>query len=507
MSEIEKIIKLKSQSGLSVRQISHALKLKKSTVSDYLRRFRESGLTFEKLQELSEREIVSALFSEKVRAERRIHVRMPDYIRMHTELKKRHVTRQLLWEEYRATNPKGYGYSQYCQLYKDWSKTLSISMRQIHKAGEKMFVDFSGLKGEVTDPTTGEIEKVDIFVAALGASGYTFAEARRDQRKHSVINAHIHSFDYFDGVPEMIIPDNMKVAVNKADRYDPDINETYQDMADHYGTVVLPARPYRPKDKPKVELSVKLVQRWILARLRHRVFFSIEELNEAICLLLDDLNNRKIKKLNKSRRELYEELDRPALKPLPQSPYVFQEYKRRRVNVDYHIELNKAYYSVPYQLVGKEVEARYTATAVEIFYQRKRIAVHERLYRIGAYSTQREHMASAHRIYAEWKPSRLIKWGLSYGKNTGELIQNIMENRPHPEMGFRTCLGILNTAKHYEDRESIELASRKMIELKSYRVKHFKAILKNKTYRKSGDVNPLTMPLDHDNLRGAAYYK
>jgi len=509
MSEIEKIIRLKSQSGLSIRQISQALNLRKSTVSDYLRRFKASGLTSEGLKELSDHQLVQALFPEKISTERTTRTERPDFSRMHTELKKRHVTRQLLWEEYRESKPAsaGYGYSQYCQLYKDWSKTLSISMHQIHKAGQKMFVDFSGLKGEVADCRTGEITEVEIFVAALGASGYTYAEAIRDQRKPSIITVHNHSFEYFGGVTEMLIPDNMKAAVNRADKYDPDLNETYQDMAEYYGTVILPARPYHAKDKPKVELSVKLVQRWILARLRHRVFYSIEELNEAIYSLLDDLNNRKIKKIEKSRRELYEELDRPALKPLPVSPYVFREFKRCRVNIDYHIELGKVCYSVPYQLVGKEVEVRYTATAVEIFYQRKRVAFHERLYRVGAYSTQSEHMASAHRLYADCRPSRLIEWGLSFGKNTGELIQTIMETKPHPEVGFRICMGILNTAKLQPDPESVELASRKMMELQSYRVKHFKAILKNKTYLKPVDMNPLTLPLYHDNLRGAEYYQ
>ena len=515
MSEIEKIVRLKSQSGLSIRQISQALNLRKSTVSDYLRRFKESGVTLERLKELSDQQLVKALFPEKVSAERTSsRAEMPDFVRMHTELKKRHVTRQLLWEEYRESNPDGYGYSQYCQLYQDWSKKLSISMHQIHKAGEKMFVDFSGLKGEIADPQTGEITEVEIFVAALGASGYTYAEAIRDQRKSSIITVHNHAFEYFGGVTEMIIPDNMKAAVNRADQYDPDLNENYQDMAEYYGTVILPARPYHPKDKLKVELSVKLVQRWILARHRHRVFFSIEALNEAIHSLLDDLNNRKIKKIEKSRRELYEELDRPALKPLPQSPYIFREFKRCRVNIDYHIELSKSYYSVPYQLVGKEVEARYTATAVEVFYQRKRIAVHQRLYRVGAYSTQSEHMASAHRIYAGLKPSRLIEWGLSYGKHTGELIQTIMANKPHPEIGFRICLGILNMAKLQPDPESVELASRTMMELQSFRVKHFKSILKNKTYlfarnslEKPVAMNPLTLPLYHENLRGAEYYQ
>jgi len=506
MSDIEKIIRLNQQSGLSIRQIASALSLRKSTVSDYLRRFRDSGLDLEQIKELSDQQILQSLFPEKVSSDN-IQKPLLDYKRIHLELKKRHITRQLLWEEYRESNSHGYGYSQYCQLYKDWAKTLSISMHQIHKAGEKMFVDFSGLKGEVVNSQTGEIEKAEIFVAVLGASGYTFAEACRDQSQHSVINAHNHAFHYFGGVPEMIIPDNMKASVNRADKYDPDLNATYQDMADHYGTVVIPARPYRPKDKPKVELGVKLVQRWILARLRHRMFFSIEELNDAIYSLLDDLNSRKIRKIARSRRDLYEELDYFALKPLPVSPYVFREFKRCRVNIDYHVDLDKVYYSVPYQLVGKDVAVRYTATTVEIFYQRKRVAVHQRHYRIGFYATESAHMASAHRLYAEWKPSRLIEWGQRYGRHTGELIRTIMESRPHPEIGFRICLGILNAAKRQPDPENVELAARKMIELKSYRVKHFKAILKNKTYLKPAEVNPLSLPLCHDNLRGAAYYQ
>ncbi len=358
----------------------------------------------------------------------------------------------------------------------------------------------------MTDPKTGIVEEVEIFVAVLGASGYTYAEASRDQTKQSFVNSHNHAFKYFGGVTEMIIPDNLKSAVTKASRYDPDLNETFQDMAEHYRTVILPARPYRPKDKGKVELSVKLVQRWILARLRHQTFFSIEELNETIWFLLDDLNNRKMKKLEKSRRQLFEELDSPALKPLPVYPYELREFKLCKVSIDYHIELMKCYYNVPYQLVGKEVDVRFTATVVEVFYQHKRVAFHKRLYRIGAYSTQKEHMASSHRVYAEWTPSRLINWALSFGKNMGELVKTIMEVKPHPEMGFRTSLGIINTAKKY-DKEAVELAARKMIELKSYRVRHFRSILKNKTYLTVRKQYDLTLPQKHENLRGALYYK
>jgi len=507
MKKIRTIIRLKEVNKLSLGLISNVVKVSKSTVSEYIVKYGGSGLTLEDLDNLSDREIYSVLYPQEKESDNRSYKKPPDFSIIHRELKKRHVTRQLLWEEYRQVNPDGYAYSQFCQSYKDWSKPLNISMRQNHKAGEKMFVDYSGLKGEITNSKTGEVEGVEIFVASLGASGYTYAEACRNQKKQSYINSHNHAFQYFGGVPEMIIPDNLKSAVIKADWYDPDLNETYQDMAEHYGTVILPARPYRPKDKGKVELAVKLVQRWILARLRHHTFFSIEELNDQILFLLDLLNDKKIRKLGKSRRELFEELDRPALKPLPASPYVLREFKRCRVNIDYHIELEKAYYSVPYQLVGKEMDVRFEATTVEIFHQHKRVAIHNRIYQPGGSSTKKEHMASSHRAYAEWTPSRMITWGASIGNNTANLFEEIMESKQHPEMGFRTCLGIMNCAKHYQDKQAIELTSQKMIELKSYRVKHFKSILQNKTYlvMKKETVN--IFPQDHSNLRGANYYK
>ncbi|MCG2714742.1 MAG: IS21 family transposase, partial [Candidatus Marinimicrobia bacterium] len=296
-----------------------------SVISKRCLRHKQSGLKLASLDGLNDSRIYESLFPVKTDAEKKHQKPLPDFSKIHTELKRRYMTRQLLWEEYRQAYPDGYGYTQFCQLYKNWSKSLTISMRQIHKAGEKMFVDYSGLKWKVTDPKTGIVEEVDIFVGVLGASGYTYAEANRDQTKQSFINSHNHAFKYFGGVTEIIIPDNLKSAVSKASRYDPDLNETFQDMAEHYGTVILPARPYRPKDKGKVELSVKLVQRWILARLRHQTFFSIEELNEAIWFLLDDLNNRKMKKLEKSRKQLFEELDSPALKPLPVYSYELRE--------------------------------------------------------------------------------------------------------------------------------------------------------------------------------------
>ena len=306
---IKTILKLHLESKLSFRQISNALSIPKSTVTDYVRRLQSAGITLRELDAVSDVEVYRQLFPETYSESPCRKRVLPDFTWIHTELKGKSVTRQLLWEEYREEHPGGLAYSQFCNLYGEWQKKLDISMRQVHKAGERMFVDYSGLKGEVIDPETGEIRKVEIFVAALGASGYTYAEASSSQKKHSFILSHARAFNYFGGVPEIVVPDNLKSAVTRSDRYEPVINETYREMAEHYGTVIIPTRPYKPKDKAKVELSVKLVQQRILARIRQRQFFSIEDLNEAIWELLDELNDRPIKKLNKSRRELYEYYD------------------------------------------------------------------------------------------------------------------------------------------------------------------------------------------------------
>ncbi len=509
LRDIKRLLKLHYRSDLSVRQIGKALNKPKSTVSDYITRFEKSNLTSEDLEKKSDHEIYTALFPEECkRPKQRVTKILPDFIKIHLELKKKYVTRELLWKEYKELYPDNhYGYTHFCNLYNAWQKRTSVTMRINHKAGEKMFLDFSGLKWNYIDKESGESIEVDIFVATLGASGYTYAEATMNQSKPAFIATCVNAFEFFEGITEILVPDNLKSAVTKANLYDPKLNETFQDMADHYGSVVIPARPYRAKDKAKVELSVKLVQRWVLARIRHRQFFSLAELNQAIFELLGYFNSRIIKRYGKSRLELYQELDKPALKPLPSRRYVYREFKTCKVNIDYHVEIDGCFYSVPYQLAGRRVSAIYTINNIEIYHNNKRVALHVRRYKKGSFATKEEHMASAHRAYAKWSPSRLINWARTFGEHTQKLISEILQSKPHPEMGFRTCMAILNTAKKHNDLQAIELTSKKMLALKCYKVKHFRDILKNKTYNDTQDQSVKLYPVIHENVRGHSYYQ
>lgn len=505
MRDIKRIIQLHEAGGLSVREISRALGIARSTVADYLRRYKESGLRLADFAGEDAEALYCRLFGPVPVREKKACKALPDFAEIHQELKHKHVTRLLLWEEYRQAHPEGYGYSQFCELFRHWCGKLSISMRQVHKAGEKTFLDYSGLKVDITDPQSGETYPAEVFVAALGASGYTYAEASADQTLESYIDSNIHAFEFFGGATQILIPDNLKSAVTKADRYEALLNESYRDMAEHYGAVIIPARPYTPKDKPKVELSVKLVQRWILARLRHRQFFSIEELNRAIRELLHDFNRRKIKKFGKSRYDLYLALDLPALKALPARPYRLRRFKIARVNVDYHVEVGKSYYSVPYQLIGKVMEIRYSQTLVEIFYNNKRITIHARLHQAGAYSTQPEHMSAAHRAYADQTPERLVAQAAHFGEKTKQLVEAILLKKPHPQMGVRSCVGIFKAAGHLSS-EVMEAVCARMLELESFKLEHFKSILKHKTYLPKQVPAATTPSGDHENIRGEHYY-
>jgi transposase len=505
MRKIKKVIELYCNTSLSNRDIERASQLPRSTVNDYIKRFKDSKLIFDELSELSESEVYQKLFCEPVKQRGKTK---PDFAKINRELRRKNITRQLLWEEYKEQYPEGMGYTQFCYHLSEWQKMLNVSMRQIYKAGEKLFIDYSGLKGEITDRKSGQKTLVDIFVATLGASSYTYAEASANQRLESFINSHVNAFEFFEGVPQILVPDNLKSAVTKAYRYDPLINGSYQDMADHYNTVVIPARPYSPKDKSKVELAVKLVQRWILAKIRNEIFFTVEYLNKRIRELLDYYNGKKIKKLGKSRKELFLELDKPVLAALPTVRYEFKNVRWRRVNLDYHIEVEGSYYSVPHQLTGKEVLAKYNQRVVEISYNNKIISLHPRLCDDNQASTNKEHMPDSHRRYAEVSPSSLIEQAKAIGPQTGRLVHKIISEDKHPEKGYRSAYGILKVARKHKNDKEVELASAKMLAFDIKRVFHFESILKRKTWQRTEDETILLPEINpgSENIRGNGYY-
>jgi len=413
----------------------------------------------------------------------------------------------LLWDEYKALYPDGYQYSQFCDLYRAYAKKLDISMRQIHHAGEKLFVDYCGQTVPVIDKSTGEVHDCQIFVAVLGASNFTYAEATYTQGLPDWTSSHVRALEYIGGVPEILVPDNLLSGITKACRYEPGVNRTYQELTVHYGTVVIPARVRKPKDKAKVEAGVLLVQRWILAALRNRAFFSLRELNAAIRELLSKLNSRPFKKLPGSRMSRFLEIDKPALRPLPAVPFEYAEWKiKKRSGIDYHIEVDGHYYSVPYQLRNEYLDIRLTESIAEVFFHSKRVASHIRSYAKGRYTTIPEHMPKAHREYAEWTPERVIRWASETGKSTADLVTAILAKNLHPQQGFRAALGIITLAKKF-GKERVEAACKRALAIGGISFRSVKSILET-----GMDKKPLPEPktaspaITHSNIRGAEYY-
>lgn len=505
MRKTKEILRLHWGVGLGKRQISRACNVSPSTVVDYIRRAEGAGLAWPLPDDMDDTTLEALLFPPEP-PQKTFCRPMPCLEEMHRELRKKGVTLQLLWMEYKEKYPEGYQYSQFCEIYRRWAKRLDLSLRQEYRAGEKMFIDFAGKGIPIVNPVTGEIKEAEIFVAVLGASNYTYAEAVESQSLPSWIGAHVRAFEYFGGVTEILVPDNLKSGVTKACRYEPDLNPTYLDLAMYYGTAVIPARVNRPKDKAKVEAGVLLVTRWITAALRNHTFFSIAELNDAIRELLERLNTRKFKKLNTSRKDLFETIERPSLKPLPFSPYQYAEWKKATVNIDYHIEVDGHFYSAPYQLVRKQVEVRITASIIEILYQGKRIATHQRSYRKGKFTTINDHRPKSHQRYLEWTPSRIIAWAEKTGPSTTKLIETIMSSKPHPEQGFRSCLGILTLGKKYS-AERIEAASKRALHISAHSYRSVKSILQSNLDRVPlPGQKEVTAVVDHDNIRGKQYF-
>jgi len=505
MRKIREVLRLYLGLGLKKRQIARSCNISHSTVLEYIRRAERAGLGWPLPEGLDDAAIESRLFAPLVISRSCVRP-MPEMDYIHRELRRDGVTLQLLWSEYKDKEPAGYQYSQFCERYRRWAGRLDVVLRQEHRAGEKLFVDYAGSTMPVVDRTTGEIMAVQIFVAVLGASSYTYAEATLDQSLPNWISSHIRAFEYFGGTTDILIPDNLKSGVTRTCRYEPDLNPTYHDCAAHYGAAVIPARPYKPRDKAKVESAVLVVTRWIIAALRNRTFFSLSELNEAIGGLLERLNTRKFKKLNTTRRELFETIDKPALKPLPAERYEYAEWKKATVNIDYHIEVEGHYYSVPYQLVCKKVEARLTFRTVEVIYNGRRIATHARSHVRGRFTTIGDHRPKSHQKHLEWTPSRIIRWAEETGPSTAELFKNILSTRPHPEQGFRACLGILRLRKKHSP-ERLEAACRRAISIRSYSYRSVKSILESCLDRLPLLEEKVALPdITHNNIRGGGYY-
>lgn len=505
MRKIREVLRLKWENGCSIRQIARSCNISHSTVREYLFRAQRAGLTWPLPPELDDTSLESVLFppTELPLAKSRSMLPM-EYI--HSELKRKGVTLQLLWYEYKENYPEGYQYSRFCERYRLWVKKLDLCLRQPYRAGEKLFVDYAGQTVPIVNPHTGEVKEAQIFVAVLGASNYTFAQASDSQSLPCWIKSHVDALSFFGGVPEIIVPDNTKAAVTHPCRYEPDINPTYLDLAQHYGATVIPARTLKPRDKAKVEAGVLVAERWILASLRNRTFFSLAELNQAISERLTILNNRRFKKLNTTRRELFETTERPALRPLPPRPYQYAEWKKRTVHIDYHIEVDGHYYSVPYQLVGHHVDVRLTGHTVEVLFKNKRVASHPRSYQRGQFTTRMEHRPKSHQRYLEWTPSRIIGWAEKIGPHTQELVTRILESRPHPEQGFRSCLGIMRLGKRYP-LERLEAACLRALKIHALSYKSVASILKTGLDKQPCEQNPKAKVIAHPNVRGTHYYR
>jgi transposase len=508
MRSIREILRLKFGQKLSNRAIAKSCAVSHTVINHYVLRAVEAGLTWPLSDSLDDAALEQLLHPAKGEPiNQKGDKEMPSMQYLYQELKRKNVTLQLLWYEYRQANPQGHAYSWFCEQYRRWRKTLDVTMRQEHRAGEKLFVDWAGQTMPIQDGRTGEVRQAQIFIACLGASSYTYAEARLSQSLEDWTAAHVNAFAFFSGVPEIVVPDNLKAGVTKACRYEPELNPTYLELARYYGVAIIPARVKRPKDKAKVESAVGFAERFILAALRNRTFFSLAELNAAITEKLTELNNRKFQKLDASRRELFEQLDKPALKGLPAQPWEYAWWKRATVNIDYHIELERHYYSVPYQLVGKSVDVRVTAATVEVLHKNKRIASHRRSTHKGGFTTIAEHMPERHKKYLEWTPARIIKWAGETGPNTQKLVAAILSSRPHPQQGYRSCLGILRLSNLY-GAQRLEAASARAFAIGACSYKSIESILKTGLDRQQLSTQSRTaqLPRAHENLRGKNYY-
>jgi transposase len=505
MRKIREALRLCLAEGLSPRQAGIATGLPRTTVRRYVERAAEVGLAWPLPSDMDDRALEERLYGRAAPppADERT---IPDWALVHRELRRKSVTLALLWTEYRANCPDGFGYTWFTEHYRAWAGRLDVVLRQDHRAGEKLFLDFAGQTIPITDPLSGEIWQAQLFVAVLGASNYTYAEALPSQAEVHWTAAHVRAFEFMGGAPAILTPDNLKAGVIKPHRYEPILNASYAELAAHYGCAILPARPKKPRDKAKVESGVLVTERWIAAALRNRTFFSIAEANRAIRERVAWLNNRPFKKLAGSRASLFAELDRPALRPLPATPYEYATWKQAKVSIDYHVDVDRHYYSVPYTLVGEQADVRASARTVEVFVRGRRVASHLRSSAVGRHTTEDAHMPESHRRHLEWTPGRLIAWGEQTGPATGALVAAIMASRPHPEQGFRSCLGIFRLGRRHGP-ERMEAACARALAVGAISYRSIDSILKAGLDRAPlPEPAPVRVTRDHPNVRGPGYY-
>ena len=505
MRRIKQLLTMHFGAGASTRAIGRELGIAPSTVREYLGRATVAGISWPLAADVTDESLVARLFvNAGVRAGARFHAE-PDWPALVRELKRPGVNLLVLWDEYREVHPEGYAYSRFCQLFREFERRLSPTMRQQHVAGDKAFVDYSGKRVPIADPATGEVRLAEIFVAVLGASNLTYAEATWTQSLPDWIGAHVRMFRFYGAAPRLLVPDNLKSGINKASFYDPEVNRSYAAMAAHYSVGILPARPKRPRDKAAVEAGVRFAQSYILGRLRNVTFFSLAECNAAIAGAVERMNGREMRRLGVSRRQLFETVERPLMQALPQDDYEYAEWHLARVGIDYHVEVQGFLYSVPHSLLREQVDTRATPRTIEIFHRGKRVAAHARRYGGQRHGTLPEHMPSAHRRYAEWTPERLQRQALGIGPNTEALIIAVMARRPHPEQGFRTCLGVLRLFRGI-DAARAETVSLRAVEIGALTYASVASILKHRLDRSASPQAADGTPLLHANIRGPRYY-
>lgn len=502
MRKIREVLRLKAD-GFSKRRIAASLGISATAAMECVQRARRAGLKWPLPEDLSDEALEQRLYPPQPATKEQRP--LPKWAEIHRELKRPGVTLQLLWLEYREQHPDGYAYSRFCDLFREWEKRVSPTMRQTHIAGERMFVDYSGTKLQLIERTTGEVLTAELFVAVLGASNFTYAEATWTQSLPDWIGSHIRAFSYIRGVTAMIVSDNLKSGITKACFYEPNVNRTYQEMADHYDTAIVPARPNKPKDKAKVEVGVQVALRWIIAKLRKRTFFTLAELNAAIRDCIEQINNRVTRHLGTCRRALFEEIERSELKSLPATDYVFGQWKQCRAGIDYHVEIERHYYSVPYTLVRQELWARYTVSTVEVFHRGTRVAVHRRGPPNRGHTTLPEHMPSSHRRYADWTLPRIMREAAEIGPNTTALVEIILREKRHPEQGFRSCRGIVKLVGRFS-RERVEAACERALAVGTCSFSSVKSILDTKLDRKRPEKAAEGPAIVHGNIRGPTFY-